>query len=180
MCHRPDAAHSQVSLVTHDSCNVHIPRWMMHHHYGSLLSISNIEKIILAQFLDEDAINLILLWFEFLSALSPHTYLLYASGWESFIQLAHNITWWMAMEQISSELCVNGRISIGWYLSVSAVPKLSVGVHSIGSPDWCVQISISPIFGSDGGMPTTQVASDLGGGGGATGLQRFQGYDEDQ
>ena len=118
-----------------------------------------------SSFSDVDAIDLILLWFVFLSALSTHTYLLYASGWESFIQLAHNITWWMAMEQISSELCVNGRISIGWYLSVSAVPKLSVGVHSIGSPDWCVQISISPIFGSDGGMPTTQVASDLWGGG---------------
>ena len=47
-----------------------------------------------------------------------------AETWESFVKLPHDDTW--TMEQVSSELCVQGSTSVGLHLS--AAPKLSVGV----------------------------------------------------
>ena len=59
-------------------------------------------------------------------------------AWESFVKLPHDDTW--TMEQVSSDLCVHGNTSVGWHLP--AAPKLSVGVHSIRSPDWGVRVAL--------------------------------------
>ena len=49
--------------------------------------------------------------------------------WESFVKLAHDVTW--TMEQVSSELCVHGSTSasVGWHLP--AVPQEALCMGSL-------------------------------------------------